>query len=493
MPTDPPNAVHRGIIPPHPPLADIDAFTQATRTPLRHYQLECARAIVDSVARGDGKIFTVMFARQMGKNETSAQIEAYLMARYADGGGNIVKAAPAFKPQVIASILRLKATLEASPTTRGRWQPSFGYMIALDEASTTFLSADTSANVVGATASLLLEIDEAQDVDPDKYDREFRPMASSTNATTVLYGTAWNETSLLERQRRANLDREEAGHERLHFEYAWDVLGALKPAYHSFVEAEILRLGIDHPGIQTQYLLHTLSDAGRLFSAVQREAMRGTHERQTERLDEEMIVAGIDLAGEDEQSERAQSLGHVPRRDSTVVTIGRVTRDASGSPSLEVIDHVWWTGREQVWQHNELLRLWDRWRFTRVSIDASGIGAGVAAFLAMGHNQRLDRVVFSVQAKSALAYTALSMANTGRLSIYRSTGAREWSQCWSEIEACRYEMRAHELMSWQVPAREGHDDFVASLLLCCKAASEVVVVAESGLVRGRGYDMDAVW
>jgi len=100
----------------------------------------------------------------------------------------------------------------------------------------------------------------------------------------------------------------------------------------------------------------------------------------------------------------------------------------------------------------------------------------------MSHNQRLDRVVFSVQAKSALAYTALSMANTGRLSIYRSTGAREWSQCWSEIEACRYEMRAHELMSWQVPAREGHDDFVASLLLCCKAASEVVVVAESGLV-----------
>jgi hypothetical protein len=477
----------------HPLLRTIDTFSNTTRAPLREYQLECARAVVDSVMHGRGKIFTVMFARQMGKNETSAHIEAYLMALYQHEGGNIVKAAPAFKPQVIGSILRLKETLDASPLTRDTWRPSFGYMIALGEARTTFLSADTTANVVGATASLLLEIDEAQDVDPDKYDREFRPMASSTNATTVLYGTAWNETSLLERQRKTNLDREEAGDPQVHFEYAWKALADLKPAYKTFVEAEIERLGIGHPTIQTQYLLHPLSDAGRLFSAAQKQAMHGTHERRRDRLEDEMIVAGIDLAGEDEQSERALSLGLVPRRDSTVVTIGRVTRDASGSPSLEVIDHVWWTGREYVWQYHRLLELWDRWHFTRVAVDASGIGAAVAAFLAKRHDLRLDRVIFTAQSKSKMAYEALSMANTDRLQIYGSDGSAEWRQCWKEITACRYEMRLHELMSWQVPASEGHDDFVASLLLCCKAASEVMVVAESGLVRGRGYDMDVEW
>ena len=41
-----------------------------------------------------------------------------------------------------------------------------------------FLSADESANVVGNTAHLLLEIDEAQDVLKEKYTKEFKPMGA---------------------------------------------------------------------------------------------------------------------------------------------------------------------------------------------------------------------------------------------------------------------------------------------------------------------------
>jgi hypothetical protein len=48
-----------------------------------------------------------------------------------------------------------------------------------------FLSAGPEPNIVGATASMLLEIDEAQDVAIDKYDRDLRLMASTTNATTL--------------------------------------------------------------------------------------------------------------------------------------------------------------------------------------------------------------------------------------------------------------------------------------------------------------------
>jgi hypothetical protein len=43
----------------------------------------------------------------------------------------------------------------------------------------------------------LKKIDEAQDVAIEKYDRDLRPMASTTNATTVLYGTAWSDDTLL--------------------------------------------------------------------------------------------------------------------------------------------------------------------------------------------------------------------------------------------------------------------------------------------------------
>ena len=85
--------------------------------------------------------------------------------------------------------MRLEACLH-NPWHDGRWQRRHGYMIALDNAQVAFFSAGSQASVVGATASLLLEIDEAQNVDPEKYTRDFRPMAASTNATTVLYGTS---------------------------------------------------------------------------------------------------------------------------------------------------------------------------------------------------------------------------------------------------------------------------------------------------------------
>jgi hypothetical protein len=470
----------------------IAEFSEMLGMPLRPYQLTCAEAIVRSVLARDGRIFTVMFARQMGKNELSAQIEAYLLWHFRATGGTIVKAAPSFRPQLITSLLRLKRTLDSSDLTKGAWTSQFGYMIAVGEAQLTLLSANHAANVVGATAGLLLEIDEAQDVDPDKYDREFRPMAASTNATTVLYGTAWNETSLLERQRRLNVQRGDVGDDRVHFEYPWTVLAEIEPAYRMFVTAEIARLGEDHPTIQTQYLLHPLADAGRLFDAEQRAALRGVHSRERMPREGEMYVAGIDLAGEDEESERARLLGHVPRHDSTVVTIGRVTRQG-GAATIDVVEHVWWTGKEQVWQYEELLRLWERWRFARVAVDASGIGLGIASFLQRRHGSRLERVVFSAQTKSALAYEMLSAINTGKLSIYRDDGSAEHRECWDEITACRYAMRSGEQMAWEVPPAEGHDDFVSSLSLCCRAARDVAAPPFGGLVRARGYDADSVW
>ena len=52
-----------------------------------------------------------------------------------------------------------------------------------------FLSADESANVVGNTTHILLEIYESQDVRKEKYTKKFKPMGATTNVTTVHYGT----------------------------------------------------------------------------------------------------------------------------------------------------------------------------------------------------------------------------------------------------------------------------------------------------------------
>lgn len=470
-------------------LSDVASFSKPSGRPLRAYQTECARAIVRSVHAHQGRVFTVMFARQMGKNETSAQIEAYLLALHAMRGGTIVKAAPAFKPQLVNSILRLKETLHASPLTRERWRSAFGYMVQLGHASTIFLSADPSANVVGATASLLLEIDEAQDVDPEKYDRDFRPMASSTNATTVLYGTAWSEDSILERQRHHNVAHERRTGERLHFEYDWTVLAATSEAYRGFVAAEIERLGVHHPTIQTQYLLQSLSDAGRLFSVEQRAALAGHHERVHEPQEGRIYVAGIDVAGEDEQGVDAQARLYAPRRDSTVITIAEVSRDSKGQTAVRVVDHVWWTGRDQVWQYENILHIWERWGFARICVDASGIGAGLASFLEARQPERVEKFVFSVASKSMLAYSMLALLNTGRLTTYREEGQIEGSvearQFWSEVRSCRYWLRSAETMGWGVPDTEGHDDFVVSLALTCRAAEELRPPPLSALIRAQ--------
>src|SRR5205814_3410680 len=197
---------------------DVWAFGQWGRlSELRPYQLEVAQAVARSVIEGQRLTFTVLFPRQAGKNELSAQLEAFLLHRWSLRGGSLVKAAPTFRPQIVTSRLRLERMLEGRPT-RGKWRTRLGYIVELEAASCTFLSAQPDSHVVGATASLLLEADEAQDIEPEKWDRDLVPMAASGAATRVLYGTPWTEDTLLGREVARNLELERRDGVRRHFE-----------------------------------------------------------------------------------------------------------------------------------------------------------------------------------------------------------------------------------------------------------------------------------
>ena len=103
----------------------------------------------------------------------------------------------------------------------GLWQTEAGSAIRLGRTRQMFLSAEPSSNVVGATAHILLEMDEAQDVDREKFYKEFRPMGASTNVTTVLYGTPWMGDSLLEEVKQANLEAERSDGVKRHFRLDW--------------------------------------------------------------------------------------------------------------------------------------------------------------------------------------------------------------------------------------------------------------------------------
>ena len=58
----------------------------------------------------------------------------------------------------------------------------------LDGAMIHFLTGSPTSSIVGATASLLLECDEAQDVEIAKWDKEIAPMAASHQRNPCILG-----------------------------------------------------------------------------------------------------------------------------------------------------------------------------------------------------------------------------------------------------------------------------------------------------------------
>ena len=139
---------------------------------LRPYQLEVARAAMDSIQKGMGLSLSVEIARQGGKNELSAHLEVLLLTLYMARGGNLIKCSPTFKPQTIISIERLKQRLDDFGFD-GIYRLQLGYIVQLGNAKAIFLSAEGSSSVVGHSADILLEIDESQDVSKEKYTNLF--------------------------------------------------------------------------------------------------------------------------------------------------------------------------------------------------------------------------------------------------------------------------------------------------------------------------------
>jgi hypothetical protein len=175
--------------------------TSGTR--LRRYQQGVCEAVCDSVLHRRGLSFVVMFPRQSGKNELQAQLETYLLALFCDVPAEIVKVSPTLKPQAQNAMRRLERTLKKNLFVSQAWRKEAGSLYRVQEARMHFLSGAPESSIVGATASLLLEVDEAQDVLPAKFDKDIAPMTASTCATRVFWGTAWTSSSLLGRELRA--------------------------------------------------------------------------------------------------------------------------------------------------------------------------------------------------------------------------------------------------------------------------------------------------
>jgi hypothetical protein len=469
------------------------------------FQCEWADYLLQTVAERRNEAVIVEMPRQSGKNETSAQVEVALLARFAAQGGAVVKCAPTWKPQIVNSKLRFEARARAVERKLAflKFKPTMGYMYRCGQALIQFLSAAPDANVVGATASLLLEVDEAQDVSVAKFDKDFAPMRASTSAPMALYGTPWTDDTLLEQTKLAILEGRMRG--RI-FQVPVERVAAANPSYGEHVDAEVRRLGREHPLVKTQYFLELLAAQGRLLNMQQLQLMVGEHGPKEKRSGEKWIVAGLDFAGADEE------VGEVGRwgergRDSVALTVGevRMVRVMEGLelPEVRMLARYEWTNVNPVSLHTTLYRLlWQAWKVDRVHCDATGIGATGTAFLAAALNkggwERVMGVTFDSawQTHTRLAFNYVAAVNGSRLLDYRPRNVETQDfaslrgqngdplkvarqpEPPTDVDGLAWWQRGHgrlrgrpgQRVKVEVPANEGHDDLLISELLLVDAA-----------------------
>ena len=472
-------------------------------TTLRQYQMDVFAAVAQSVARRKGLTFSVEIARQGGKNELSAHLEQSILATQISRARNLIKCSPTFVPQALISMSRLKDRLDEDGFA-GQWSTERGYVIRVGRARAIFLSADESSRVVGHTAHLLLEIDESQDVSKEKYSKEFKPMAATTNATTVLYGTAWDDSTLLEETKQTNLELERKDGIKRHFGYDWQEVAKHNPDYLRYVQAERDRLGEDHPLFRTQYRLLPVRAGGGFLSAVQRAQLQGGHPRLHCPQAGHIYVAAIDVAGEAEELEENMFTSIKPRQDSTVVTIAELhfssveandtpilepTRDQLGTSSvsslstprervrvrgqLKIVEHYAWTGVRHSDLYPRLVDLLKKvWHCRKVVVDSTGVGQPVYSFLREALGSVVSPFNFTAPSKSELGFNLLAAVNSGRLKVYACDGSTECQTFWAEMEKARSYYRPSRTMNFYVDPSHGHDDFLMSLALVVEAANQ---------------------
>ena len=468
---------------------------------LRPYQLEVGRAAMESIQRGMGLTLSVEIARQGGKNELSAHLEVLLLTLCMAEGGNLIKCSPTFKPQTIVSVERLKQRLDDFGF-HGVYLTKMGYIIQLGSARAVFLSAEGSSSVVGHTADILLEIDESQDVSREKYTKEFRPMGSAGNVTTILYGTTWDDSTLLEEAKRANLELEEKDGIKRHFRYDWQEVGRHNPDYLRFADTERKRLGEGHPLFRTQYALLPVAHGGGFLSRQQMAMVLGEHQRHSHPEAKGIYIAGVDLAGEHEPETSLrgalatkQSLTdmRLPRFahndkgngcDSTVITIAEVDVANSSQPLLRIVEQYRWTGTPHSQLYAQMMGILKKvWDCRKIVVDATGIGQPVASFLREELGRRVVPFVITSKSKSDMAFELLSFINSGRLKLYKQDGSEEYKETLFEMERARARYRPNQTMNFYVDPQEGHDDFLMSLALVVQAARGLGPREAKGRVR----------
>lgn len=425
---------------------------QTTGVQLRPYQVEPIPHIMESIRLHLGLSFVIIFPRQSGKDEFLVNLKAYLLDLYSVVPVGIVEINPTYKPQTVTALMRFEQALSGNLLTRGKWRKRGDFMRTMGLARTAFLSGDASANVVGATASLLLIVNEAQDISAQIYGQKFEPMAASTNATRVFAGTVWTSDTLLAQQTRAAKEAEKDGRQRVFMVDATRVAKSV-PWYGDHVAGVVKTKGRQHPLVKTQYFNEEIDAVTGMFPEARQVLMYGAHSARTEPEPGKIYAFLVDVAGQDEAVTTGTEVDLLnPGRDATNLKIVEI--DCSdlallGKPTYRTVYRQEWTGQKHTRVYGALCALEETWRPRWWVVDATGVGEGLWSLLDTRYPGKVQPIKFTAQTKSEIGYGFISIIETGRYREYHPFDDQlrlQLSKCKSEIVP-----GPAKLMRWGVP------------------------------------------
>jgi hypothetical protein len=170
-----------------------------------------------------------------------------------------------------------------------------------------------------------------------------------------------------------------------------------------------------------------------------------------------------------------------PRRDATALTVVEVEPRPGELPLYRCVDRKLWLGTKHTALHAQILALAGHWHAAWIVVDATGIGAGLASFLAAARPANrtgcgVIPVIFSLKTKSEMGWNFVAAVETSRYRDYLDDGEPDTRQFWYEVEHCQYEILPGpgERIKWGVwesPSYDGaiargHDDLLISAALC---------------------------
>lgn len=455
-------------------LSDIARFSEyVLNIPLHQYQITNLYPIIDSIIYNKGYEFLLVYPRQSGKNESIAQLIAYLMLIYMRKEGQIVFAAEG--DGLERGLSRLDERLD-NGWTKGRVQKqSKPKGRKLGKVKTVFLSTNVLANTRGETAHHLLVIDEAQDQVGSHIEAVFTPMRAAYNATAVYLGTVkqttdylWTKKTELEAATKAD------GIQRVFFVTPEQVMAENK-LYRKFLNSQIRRYGREHPIISSEYFLEPIDGAGGLFNDRRRALMLGTHDRYYKPLNGKIYVATIDIAGQDEGATDPVAQIDNPGRDYTVVTVFEVVpnKGDEAGPTYKAVDVFVDQGGKhfedvpgQPQLSQRILAYLRHWGIQHTIIDSSGVGEGLYSWLSakLGNNSVTPFTFSGPTAKALLGSQFLAVVETGRFKYWSNDYDMEDTDGWwffQQAKHCSYELAPqgvfHKHLKWGVPASKRID------------------------------------